>query len=578
MIKHDNRGKICLKDFANEGNMASSDSINRMQTMGSFSPRVWIPDALACSIFNFTPESSLSLRVVSRELKRVSEIFLELNRRELVKECSEKRSPIDSFISFIHLQLEIGLKPPKSNIRFHLSVSREIGSLGFTDCPDVVSSVEIHRYNVQLQDQNLQKLWGRIQLQASQTFPQVPESDFPAKGIREWLIPHVSLMQTITHLSLSELGLTYLPEEIGLFTNLLVLSLDKNELRMIPSDAFAGLNRLQDLGLNNNLLTELPPSVFTGLDQLLRLSLHNNQLGALAPDVFHGPSRLQRLSLHNNYLCSLPEDLFKNLDHLQAIFLQNNQLGMLAPGLFNGLTQLEILYLDNNRLKTLPPLLFGGLGRLQTLQIQHNQLNELSPGTFEGLTQLQLLALYDNQLDRLPPSVFHGLNQLVSLTLYDNPKLLIPLGELSVFQNNMSFLETMEAFFGYPCRSPLAKLYQLAAGDSPFKVVKKSFHTLHETLKNGIFEKIYIEAGSPNTTDYKWGEHHVFDDRHVFNRALKRIVKEKFVSLTWDQKNSVESMESTLRENPLIPLSEAQQGTRNILRRIDAMHELQLWK
>jgi Leucine-rich repeat (LRR) protein len=541
---------------------------NATQTTDSCLSWSCLPDEIACKILSFTPEATLSMRVVSRELHRISTEFLDSNRQRLVKKYSPAISPLSSFIRRILTRFST---PPNSashcnRIQFHLAITRELRALGIMECPDtVLSARQIHHYTIRIQEENLQKLWSRIQLQVQMAISppwEVPEATTPAQEMRTWMAFNTHLLHTIPHLSLEETGLTFLPAETGHFINLVRLSLCNNRLREILSGTLDSLNQLQEL------------------------SLGNNQMQRISSGAFDALSQLQRLYLHNNQIRELPTALFQNLKQLRLIFLQNNLLKTLPPRMFDGLNQLQQLYLDNNHLTALPTEIFHGLDQLQSLQLQHNQLHDLPPGAFDGLTRLQVLALFSNQLSSLSPTVFHPLDQLHSLSIYDNPRLLIPYHELPACQNNILFLEMIDPFFNYKCTSPFAKFYQLAAGDAPTETVKETFHTLNEPLKNAIFEGVYMEAGRPDTTDFKWGENHVFDSTQVFNGALKRVVKDKFEKMTDSQKNTLSDRVYTLASSERDTQEEHQDDPQvntdpthdNILRLIDAMHELQIWE
>src|SRR5688572_20294954 len=60
-----------------------------------------------------------------------------------------------------------------------------------------------------------------------------------------------------TFLSLTSLGLTELPPEIGNLTNLQILYLHENSLSNLPAE-IGNLNNLQNLYVGSNQLTELP--------------------------------------------------------------------------------------------------------------------------------------------------------------------------------------------------------------------------------------------------------------------------------------------------------------------------------
>ncbi|MBT4594505.1 hypothetical protein HOD08_01345, partial [bacterium] len=125
------------------------------------------------------------------------------------------------------------------------------------------------------------------------------------------------------------LGITKIPDEIFLLTNLTLLSFSKNELSSI-SPKISNLKNLQTLYLNDNYLTELP-SEFCELTCLTAINLINNRLTYL-PDNIGNLVRLTKLSLRQNELKGLPVGIGK-LVHLEDLGLWSNLLETLPEEL-----------------------------------------------------------------------------------------------------------------------------------------------------------------------------------------------------------------------------------------------------
>ncbi len=121
-------------------------------------------------------------------------------------------------------------------------------------------------------------------------------------------------------LDISGLGITRLPIEIGLLTNLHRLDLDVNQLTQIPRE-LGLLANLQWLFLNDNQLTQVPKELGQ-LANLQMLSLDNNQLFQV-PRELGLLANLQRLSLDNNQLIQIPMELGL-LAYLEHIRLDKN--------------------------------------------------------------------------------------------------------------------------------------------------------------------------------------------------------------------------------------------------------------
>ncbi len=211
-----------------------------------------------------------------------------------------------------------------------------------------------------------------------------------------------------TRLSLSGLGLTILPPEIGQLTALTELYLQSNQLKSLPLE-IGQLTALTTLHLHSNQLSVLPPEIGQ-LTALTSLSLSSNQLSALPPEIGQ-LTALTELHLRDNKLSALPPEIGQ-LTALTALHLYGNQLSALPPEI-SLLTALAALYLQENKLSALPPEI-GQLTALTALHLYGNQLSALPPEIGQ-LTSLTTLDLSSNQLSVLPSEI----GQLTSLNTLD---------------------------------------------------------------------------------------------------------------------------------------------------------------
>jgi hypothetical protein len=406
-------------------------------------------------IISFHPDSIRVLRVLSRGLVRAGEDFLQWNMGEVVTWCSDVNSTLCSLISrdFATARNPPGSQTGRIGLLFHLSVPASIRSLGvpLADCPDrILTQGEMHQFNDRIENANLQRAWGSVSRQIMRVNPApggLPEASATAQEIRSWMHAEVNqpVVQSITFLSLENLGLTCVPKETGLCTGLTMLRLGQNQLRTLPEGVFPGMGALVGLDLSDNELEFLPEAAFWGL------------------------AALRTLCLYSNRLVSLPERLFQGLVSLRSLYMASNLFDSFPKRLFQGLEALERLKFD--------------FYRLDFLQYQ---------------------------------TIISGREE-----------------------HRISFLRTMDAFFGYACQSPFARFYQLVAEGGPLEAVKQSFSELPDTLKNSIYGNIWLVADRPDYDDPQWGNHHAFDSMRVFKLALKWVVRDRFEALTAKQKNAV---------------------------------------
>ncbi len=99
-----------------------------------------------------------------------------------------------------------------------------------------------------------------------------------------------------TYLELNNMGLTYIPDEVWLFTKLEELELSDNYIKQIPP--VTRNNKLKILYLNNNILTKLPEDM-SGLKSMHTIDLSNNQLESV-PESLLKLKKLRYLLLKGN--------------------------------------------------------------------------------------------------------------------------------------------------------------------------------------------------------------------------------------------------------------------------------------
>lgn len=190
-----------------------------------------------------------------------------------------------------------------------------------------------------------------------------------AGAIRSWMKNNQDRLDEITYLDLSDSGLTTLPSEIVLFSNLHRLALSNNHIASL-----AGIS--------------LPASLIT-------LDFSGNQIASLAGVAL--PACLTRLKLDDNQIASLAGVSFP--PGLTELILWNNQLttlsGVTLPA---GLITLD---LSSNRLTSLSGLSLPA--GLRMLDLFENNFTSFAGICLPpGLTHLDL---GDNMLRELPDSI-----------------------------------------------------------------------------------------------------------------------------------------------------------------------------
>ncbi|NWI54431.1 LRC26 protein, partial [Calyptomena viridis] len=129
------------------------------------------------------------------------------------------------------------------------------------------------------------------------------EVDCSERGLRH--VPW-SLSTNTSTLWLGDNFITVLgPRSFPPLPKLRLLSLSRNRLELIHSQALLGLGALQELDLSHNYLSVLTPDTFLPLTSLATLNLASNRLEELEPELLSTLPQLQALLLQDNpWMCS----------------------------------------------------------------------------------------------------------------------------------------------------------------------------------------------------------------------------------------------------------------------------------
>ncbi|XP_026015257.1 LOW QUALITY PROTEIN: podocan [Astatotilapia calliptera] len=262
-----------------------------------------------------------------------------------------------------------------------------------------------------------------------------------------------SQLSSLECLDLSNNNLSVVPK--GLPRSLVLLHLEKNDIRSIPGDALTSARNLEYLLLHNNKLRSrsIHPAAFQGLKKLHTLHMHNNLLERVPRGL---PRRAKTLMLLHNSISEIGRNDLTLLYTLIELNLSYNKLTSpkMQREAFRKLRLLETLDLSGNSLTSMP----RGLPRsLHVLEIKNNLINSIPDGTLTKMEKLRKLILSNNQLKL--NSVYQGawmeLTALTTLDLSGNLMTHIPADlpeslEYIYLQNNRISSIHGSAFEGTP--------------------------------------------------------------------------------------------------------------------------------
>ncbi|EGG24144.1 leucine-rich repeat-containing protein [Cavenderia fasciculata] len=272
----------------------------------------------------------------------------------------------------------------------------------------------------------------------------------------------------LTMLDLSSLRLYMLPESkfaLRKMTNLVQLSLAKNNLNTIPIGCFSSMVNLEVLNLEENQIVSMSPLnvalLAQSLPNLTVLNLGSNQFDDL-PMTLTKFAKLQVLSIPNNKFDRVP-DVLDHLTTLVELDMSKCQVASIKIPLASKAT-LTSLNLSHTDITSLPEEI-GELIHLENLNLGHNLLSLLPP-TFANLSKLKTLSMEGNQFTSLPNEILQ-LSQLQELILENNligslPSDINHLSNLRILNLRLNKLDILPASIGQLSNLTILNLAQNA--------------------------------------------------------------------------------------------------------------------
>ncbi|CUI18167.1 hypothetical protein PNK_p0113 (plasmid) [Candidatus Protochlamydia naegleriophila] len=188
-------------------------------------------------------------------------------------------------------------------------------------------------FNELEQDLNLLKLFAVLEKQVKDSLIK-PQNSAEEKGsvhqqanhIREILKQNPAALKTITEIDLSQTGMTVVPEELNLLTEVTSVSLDNNNIHMLPTNFGSAWAKLTSLHLGFNRIERLPANFGQEWVELKSLNLSHNALTSL-PDQFGMTwSKIFKIGLEKNKIASIPSKFGAAWNNVNVINLSSNLL------------------------------------------------------------------------------------------------------------------------------------------------------------------------------------------------------------------------------------------------------------
>eukprot|EP00253_Pinus_taeda_P024405 PITA_24405 len=241
--------------------------------------------------------------------------------------------------------------------------------------------------------------------------------------------PTLANCRSLRNLTLSYNNLTgNIPPQLCLLPILTTMYLGNNSLTGTIPGCLGNISSLQYLYLGNNLHGSVP-SELGMLSQLIVLSLFGNHLTGRIPSSLSNCTNLEVLDITANQLVGhIPSDLCtKKTTQLMHLYLSANQLSGSVPSSLFNCTKLQEIELAVNQLSGIVPMELGKLTHLQVLYLGGNYF--ISGNTMRcpiltalsNCSDLQVVGLSGNNFTgQLPFSIGHLSTKLYSLNLGSN--------------------------------------------------------------------------------------------------------------------------------------------------------------
>jgi len=249
-----------------------------------------------------------------------------------------------------------------------------------------------------------------------------------------------SVLEELEELILSDVGIESFPALVFPFPNLKMLDIGENYLKggslsnivfpnlkklivkgniigTLPSNAFIGTNKLQELDLSDSEISNVDFQTFQQIPDLEDLNLQGNLLTGIPP--LSKNSKLKKLNLNHNKITSIHKEDMRLLLKLQHLEINYNLLKSFHVVIDDEAVLLNFLDISANRIEDLNDVITN-LSSLVHLNASRNFVENLRDSQFSELQQLLELDLHGNQLTKLSSRSFKGLSQLCRLHLHDN--------------------------------------------------------------------------------------------------------------------------------------------------------------
>ncbi|XP_068620779.1 protein artichoke-like [Battus philenor] len=204
--------------------------------------------------------------------------------------------------------------------------------------------------------------------------------------------------------------------------NLVEIFIVENELKSIPVESLAKLQKLQALTIQSDSLKRIPP--FMNIPRLKYINIHSESLSGISENTFANLPKLERLYIQGSLnLRTLGENAFYNLPMLQKLEITECGVTNIHMRALSLLPVLMHLSLSNNEISdaSMVGRSIRDLPMLTHLNLNYNIIDRLDEGAFVDQTMLETLSLAHNNINIIHHGAFHRVPKLREVDLnYNN--------------------------------------------------------------------------------------------------------------------------------------------------------------
>jgi Leucine-rich repeat (LRR) protein len=274
---------------------------------------------------------------------------------------------------------------------------------------------------------NLMRIWSKIRNAVG-----LPETPMSCIEVKAWLKANAASLAKITHLDLSRLGLTMIPEEFASLAlpNLESLYLDTNYLSTLPRNFACNCPKLKALSLKNNQIQQLPEHFGSCWPLITFIDLNNNKIRVI-PAGHIALKVLEKINLSNNQIQHVPRGMAKYPKPFLIYFFIENPLSLELIRQSQEATRLALTPLEQSEsdrnLELLWPQLCKQAKLPYTAPMTSTQIKAMLKENADIFQNVEYLDLTNLKLTMIPEEFSSlPLIRLVTLNLANNELRTLP--------------------------------------------------------------------------------------------------------------------------------------------------------